>query len=108
LSVPHPANGVLYLKLRDDTDTVQTLILPVMPMNWLSQTAAAQQTAMQPAEASSVSAKTQAAMLQRLFQHKPNLGLFQLQLRHRPTRQGREKWLGFHCEFRNRISEARS
>ena len=25
LSVPHPANGVLYLKLRDDTDTVQTL-----------------------------------------------------------------------------------
>jgi hypothetical protein len=29
LSVPHAANGVLYLKLRDDTDTVQTLTLPV-------------------------------------------------------------------------------
>ena len=32
LSVPHPANGVLYLKLRDDPQTVQTLALPVMPM----------------------------------------------------------------------------
>ena len=42
LSVPHPANGVLYLKLRDDTDTVQTLTLPVMPMSWLTQSAAAQ------------------------------------------------------------------
>ena len=42
LRVPPPANGVLYLKLRDDTDTVQTLTLPVMPMNWLTQSAAAQ------------------------------------------------------------------
>ena len=32
LSVPHPANGVLYLKLRDDPETVQTLTLPVLPM----------------------------------------------------------------------------
>jgi hypothetical protein len=32
LSVPHPVNGVLYLKLRDDPATVQTLTLPVMPM----------------------------------------------------------------------------
>ncbi len=32
LSVPHPANGILYLKLRDDPATVQTLILPVMPI----------------------------------------------------------------------------
>ncbi len=29
LSVPHPANGVLYFKLRDDPATVQTLTLPV-------------------------------------------------------------------------------
>jgi hypothetical protein len=29
LSVPHPADGVLYLKLRDDPATVQTLTLPV-------------------------------------------------------------------------------
>ncbi len=29
LAVPHPANGLLYLKLRDDPDTVQTLTLPV-------------------------------------------------------------------------------
>lgn len=31
LSVPHPANGALYLKLRDDPQTIQTLTLPVMP-----------------------------------------------------------------------------
>ncbi|MGD0731129.1 MAG: hypothetical protein ABR956_07680 [Terracidiphilus sp.] len=30
LSVSHPAGGVLYLKLRDDPDTVQTLTLPVI------------------------------------------------------------------------------
>jgi hypothetical protein len=41
LSVPHPANDVLYLKLRDDPETVQTLTLPVMPM---TATAAAQAT----------------------------------------------------------------
>jgi hypothetical protein len=29
LAVPHPSNGVLYLKLRDDPGTVQTLTLPV-------------------------------------------------------------------------------
>jgi hypothetical protein len=32
LSVPHPINGVLYLKLRDDPATVQTLTLPVTPL----------------------------------------------------------------------------
>jgi hypothetical protein len=31
LSVPHPANNLLYLKLRDDPTTVQTLTLPVLP-----------------------------------------------------------------------------
>jgi hypothetical protein len=40
LSVPHPANGTLYLKLRDDLEKVQTLTLPVMPM---SSAAAAEQ-----------------------------------------------------------------
>jgi hypothetical protein len=30
LSVPHPGNGMLYLKLRDDPATVQTLSLPIM------------------------------------------------------------------------------
>jgi len=29
LSVPHPAGGLLYLRLRDDPETVQTLTLPV-------------------------------------------------------------------------------
>ena len=33
VSVPHPLNGVLYLKLRDDPETVQTLTLPVMLVN---------------------------------------------------------------------------
>jgi hypothetical protein len=56
LSVPHPANGVLYMKLRDDANTVQTLTLPVMPMSWLTQTPASQ-TAATP----SVPAQTQAA-----------------------------------------------
>ncbi len=32
LVVPHPANGSLYLKLRDDPQTVQTLTLPVTPI----------------------------------------------------------------------------
>ena len=32
LSVPHPANGILYLRLRDDPATVQTLALPVIPV----------------------------------------------------------------------------
>jgi hypothetical protein len=31
LTVPHPSNGVLYLKLRDDPETVQTLALSVLP-----------------------------------------------------------------------------
>jgi hypothetical protein len=59
-TVPHPANGVLYLKLRDDTETVQTLTLPVMPMTGLTQAAAAQQTAVTPEEDPSVPAQTQA------------------------------------------------
>jgi hypothetical protein len=33
LTVPHPVNGVLYLKLRDDPQTVQTLTLPVTLVN---------------------------------------------------------------------------
>ncbi len=32
LTVPHAANGLLYVKLRDDPATVQTLTLPVLPM----------------------------------------------------------------------------
>ncbi len=31
ISVPHPVNGTLYIKLRDDPDTVQILNLPVTP-----------------------------------------------------------------------------
>jgi hypothetical protein len=31
LSVPHPVNGLLYLKLRDDPSTVQTLTMPILP-----------------------------------------------------------------------------
>jgi hypothetical protein len=31
LTVPHPTNNLLYLKLRDDPATVQTLTLPVLP-----------------------------------------------------------------------------
>jgi hypothetical protein len=45
LSVPHPANGVLYLKLRDDQETVQTLTLPVMPVSAPTAAAAQSKTA---------------------------------------------------------------
>jgi hypothetical protein len=31
LSVPHPVNNAVYLRLRDDADTVQTLMMPVTP-----------------------------------------------------------------------------
>jgi len=33
LAVPHPTNGALYLKLRDDPKTVQTLTLPITPIS---------------------------------------------------------------------------
>lgn len=33
ITVPHPTNGTLYLKLRDDADTAQTLTLPVTPIS---------------------------------------------------------------------------
>ncbi len=59
LSVPHPANGILYVKLRDDLDTVQILTLPVMPMSVMAQAAAAQGAAMQSKAAQSVPAQTQ-------------------------------------------------
>ena len=39
LVVPHPANGVLYLKLRDDPQTVQTLTFPVTLVSPASQPA---------------------------------------------------------------------
>jgi hypothetical protein len=32
LTVPHPVNGALYMKLRDDPEIVQTLMLPVTPV----------------------------------------------------------------------------
>jgi hypothetical protein len=56
LVVPHPANGMLYLKLRDDPQTVQTLTLPVTLVTPASQpsgqTAAVQtQPAAPPADA---------------------------------------------------------
>jgi hypothetical protein len=40
LVVPHPANGTLYLKLRDDPATVQTLTLPVTPVSIPAEAAA--------------------------------------------------------------------
>jgi hypothetical protein len=44
LIVPHPAaGGLLYLKLRDDPNTVQTLTLPVTPMNSAAGAPATQQ-----------------------------------------------------------------
>jgi hypothetical protein len=42
LAVPHPVSGTLYLKLRDDPDTVQTLNLPVTPLTPQEAAAASQ------------------------------------------------------------------
>jgi hypothetical protein len=41
LSVPHPVNSLLYLRLRDDPDTVQGLVLPVQPASQAGSQAAA-------------------------------------------------------------------
>jgi hypothetical protein len=49
ITVPHPAGGTLYLKLRDDPLTVQTLTLPVTPLTPAESKAAAAQA--QPAAA---------------------------------------------------------
>ena len=49
MTVPHPVNGVLYLKLRDDPATVQTLTLPVTQVSPAESKAAAAQS--QPAAA---------------------------------------------------------
>ena len=59
LTVPHPTNGVLYLRLRDDPATVQTLTLPVTLLSLAeskavaaqAQPAAAPATSPEPAEA---------------------------------------------------------
>ena len=53
LFVPHPVNGVLYLKLRDDPATVQTLTLPVTPISLAESKAAATET--QPSSGSATS-----------------------------------------------------
>jgi hypothetical protein len=58
LIVPHPVNGTLYLRLRDDPETVQTLTLPVMPMApaTLSKLSAPQQAPSAPPPASALPA----------------------------------------------------
>jgi hypothetical protein len=47
LTVPHPVNGLLYLRLRDDPETVQTLSLSVLPLTPATQAP----TALKPAAA---------------------------------------------------------
>jgi hypothetical protein len=44
LTVPHPSGGNLYLRLRDDPATVQTLTLPVIPMPGAAPSTTAAQT----------------------------------------------------------------
>jgi hypothetical protein len=59
LVVPHPANGVLYLKLRDDPATVQTLTLPVTTISAVE--AKAVSAAVRPVSALDASSATPAA-----------------------------------------------
>ena len=64
LVVPHPANGVLYMKLRDDPATVQTLTLPITPIAAPVESAAARtraQTGLQPAPSDSNQPSTEPA-----------------------------------------------
>ncbi|HEY1766083.1 MAG TPA: hypothetical protein VGG26_00415 [Terracidiphilus sp.] len=60
LIVPHPAGGLLYLKLRDDPATVQTLTLPVIPVTLPAEAAAIKsQPGTTPAPASLESSQTE-------------------------------------------------
>ncbi|HVU45681.1 MAG TPA: hypothetical protein VHD85_06140 [Terracidiphilus sp.] len=62
LTVPHPVNGMLYVKLRDDPATVQTLTLPVTPVSAPVESAAIKaraQTATQPAAGDSTQPATE-------------------------------------------------
>jgi hypothetical protein len=65
LAVPHPTNGTLYLKLRDDPDTVQTLSMPLQFLSSPSAPAAAPAvapaTVTTPAPAASIPADQSAA-----------------------------------------------
>jgi hypothetical protein len=78
LAVPHPANGLLYLKLHDDPDTVQMLTLPVSPLtaaasaNAAAQSAATPQHATEPAAEPAAAAPTQATPAAATDQSKPN------------------------------------
>jgi hypothetical protein len=60
LSVPHPVNGILYLRLRDDPPTVQTLTLPVTPMTPALATKTAPPPGAQPAATAPAGQQTQA------------------------------------------------
>ena len=59
VNVPHPANGILYLRLRDDPPTVQTLALPVTPMTQ----AMANKPAVQPAATGPAGPQTPAQLV---------------------------------------------
>jgi hypothetical protein len=61
LAVPHPANGTLYLKLRDDPKTVQTLTLPVTPAGLPVANTAAAPAAVAPPAAATAAPSTAAA-----------------------------------------------
>jgi len=64
ITVPHPAGGTLYLKLRDDPQTVQTLTLPVALLSSAESkavTAQAQPAAAPPAPETAAPATTEPA-----------------------------------------------
>jgi hypothetical protein len=54
LAVPHPLTGVLYLKLRDDPATAQTLTLPIVPITAPAEAAALKSQPASPAPAEPV------------------------------------------------------
>lgn len=60
--VPHPASGTLYIKLRDDPETVQTLTLPVTPAASLLAATAASPAATAPVTSSPSAAPANAVV----------------------------------------------
>ena len=65
LSVPHPSSGELFLKLRDDPETVQTLTMPVLPLSLSEKPALVQPATTQPAAAMASPAQPRSAAVER-------------------------------------------
>ena len=74
LSVPHPSSGELFLKLRDDPETVQTLTMPVLPLSLSEKPALVQPATTQPAAAMASPAQPRSAAVETTSSTAPSSG----------------------------------